>query len=674
MRQIFAAREKERELEDRYLTMLDATPLSCMLWDKDARIIDCNAEAVRLYEAPSKTHLLANFFDFSPEYQEDGQSSREKARRLIEDACRTGGGQFEWIHRTGAGVLFPTEITLVRVRWREDFRVAAYARDLRQFKARLKEIEETQHYLIAARERAEKSARAKNEFLANVSHELRTPMNAVIGMTQLLLRADMTDKQRFYVGNIDKSAKHLLRTINDILDFAKIDAGKMTFENAEFSLQKLLGDLLDSVMQSVEDKRLGMALQVDPAIPDTLRGDSFRITQVLLNLFSNAVKFTRKGEIRLDIRLEGPPPPPAERAVLRFSLSDTGIGLSEEQIQGLFKPFCQADSSITRKYGGTGLGLAICKNIVTLMGGAISCTSAPGKGTSFTFTVSFDTAPRQKPPAYHKARGKTMFALIDQQAAFTTMQAHCRLFGCSLQTSVERDGWDIPEGADFILVSRSDIRSQTKRIREKIERITKLPRPGVIIAVSSKEDQSFVNSLDQSFYILYKPVTINAFYGHIEEVLDKKAEAAEGRNPAEAAVSDESRVSEAVRGARVLLVEDNEINQLMASELLIMGGLHVDIACNGREAVEMVGKNNYDIVLMDIQMPEMDGLTATRIIRESANTIPILALTAHALAIDREKSLEAGMNDHITKPIDQSTLFTALARWLRPAAAGGGLF
>ncbi|MDR3115245.1 MAG: response regulator [Treponema sp.] len=647
------------EVKKQIRSILNITPTACMFWNDRYQIINCNNQAIALFQCSSKEALYQRFPGFSPEYQPDGSKSKEKQIAYLRKAMESGMEVYDWWFRLHTGEDLPVEITLVRVFWDGSYCIASHIRDLRQFKQYLTAIEQTQEKLIAARNRAEKSDRAKSEFLANMSHELRTPLNGILGMTKLLFQSGLTEKQRFYGTAINRSATQLLRIINDILDFSRLNEGKLSFEQVPFSLQQVLGEAVDSVLPDL--RNLTMTFAQEPGIPDSLIGDPLRLTQVLVNLLDNGIKFTKQGGISLGVYQEKPPE--SGRVRLGFSISDTGIGMSEEHIAGLFIPFSQVDSSLTRKYGGTGLGLTICKNLVTLMGGSIACESEVGKGTTLTFTGCFGKAAPQELPVYHRVVGKRVFALVDDTQEYTALRVQCQILGCDLLGySTEKDKWEqtLPLGLEVLLISWAAIGSSIQDVLQRWKAVLQnygTAKPRLLILLKEQEDRACITALEASCQVLYKPVRIAALYSHMDALL--KAAPLQEADPVPA-------IPEQIRGAYVLLVEDNEINQIMASELLTMEGFKVDIASNGQEAVEMVAQHDYDIVLMDIQMPEMDGLTATRIIRQSANTIPILALTAHTLALDREKSLEAGMNDHITKPIDHTLLFTAMARWMRP--------
>ncbi|MDR2798400.1 MAG: response regulator [Treponema sp.] len=652
------------EVKKQIRSILNITPTACMFWNDRYQIINCNNQAIELFQCSSKEALYQRFPGFSPEYQPDGSKSSEKQIAYLRKAMESGMEVYDWWYRLHTEEELPVEITLVRVFWDGAYCIASHIRDLRQFKQYLTTIEQTQEKLIAARNRAEESDRAKSEFLANMSHELRTPMNGILGMTKLLLQSEMTEKQRFYSTTIDQSAKQLLRIINDILDFSMINEGKLSFEQVPFSLQQILGEVIDSVLPDL--RSLTITFVQEPGIPDTLIGDPLRLTQVLVNILDNGSKFTKQGGISLRVYMDKSLE--SAQVKLSFSISDTGIGMTGEQIARVFIPFSQVDSSLTRRYGGTGLGLTICKNLVTLMGGSIACESAVGQGTTVTFTGCFGKASPQKLPVYHRVAGKRVFALIDDPQDYTALSVQCQILGCNLLGySTDKDTWEqtLPLALDVLLISWADLRAH---IQDALERWKVLfpctSRPRILILMKDQEDQTFITALEASCQVLYKPVRIASLYSHIDALLHVPPE--QEVTPPVTGSDPIPMIPDQIRGAYVLLVEDNEINQIMASELLTLEGFKVDIASNGQEAVEMVAQHDYDIVLMDIQMPEMDGLTATRIIRQSANTIPILALTAHTLALDREKSLEAGMNDHITKPIDHTLLFSAMARWVRP--------
>jgi signal transduction histidine kinase/ActR/RegA family two-component response regulator len=393
--------------------------------------------------------------------------------------------------------------------------------------------------LRRARDQAEKNARAISVFLANMSHEIRTPINAVLGMVRFLVKTEMTEKQREYASQAERSTLLLLRVIDDILDFSSIDTGRMELKTAEFSLRGMAQRVYNHVVEEAQAKSLSLDLQVEPDVPDLLIGDALRVEQILLNLVHNAVKFTQKGGAIIRVSRQADPAD-REKVRLLFGVKDTGVGMSEEQVSKLFIPFTQGDTSYARKYGGTGLGLAISRSLVDLMGGEIRCESQLGEGSEFLFSIPF---------------------VLAQDAA---------------------------------------------------------------------------------------------------------ASPAVGEQRSEEEINDE------LKNMRVLLAEDNEINQLIVIELLRDVGVTVTTVENGLEAVKAVEKEPFDLVLMDIQMPEMDGLTATMQIRANPKykDLPIVALTAHALSEDREASLKSGMNEHLTKPIDPDEIYAALRQWGKRKKSG----
>ncbi len=539
------------------------------------------------------------------------------------------------------------------------------AQDITDFKLLERDI-------IAARDKAEEATRAKSDFLANMSHEIRTPMNAVIGMTHLALQTELTPKQRDYLRKIDSSAKALLQIINDILDFSKIEAGHLDIESVEFDLEEVLDNLASVVTVKAEEKELEVYFRTGPRVPHDLVGDPLRLGQILLNLAGNAIKFTKEGEIVIATRAMEVR---KDRAVLEFSVSDTGIGMTPEQAAKLFRPFSQADTSTTRKYGGTGLGLSICKRLVEMMGGQIGVESEPGRGSVFRFAATFGRTGRPRArlaSLVGDLKGLRVLVVDDSETSRQSLSESLKsmAFDVRFATSGEEALVELDRAADagrpydLVLMDYKmpdmDGIEAGRRIKQgsgahEIPTVVMVTAYGREEVVKQAEDAGFEG-------ILIKPVSQSVLLNTIMEVFGRG-----GHRPSQPQATPPDAI-ESIRGARLLVAEDNEINQQVAREILESAGFVVELAHNGLEALQKVRSGPYDAVLMDIQMPEMDGLQAAEELRRDGRfgDLPIIAMTAHAMAGDREASLRAGMNDHVTKPIDPDTLIAVLLRWIRP--------
>jgi len=634
--------------------------------DVAGRYLGCNTTFAVGVGRPAGEIPGLSAHDLYPQAVADALDTRDKA---VLSELREHSGEYWVTYPDGKRALYETVVTPL---WDEQGEPQGVLGIGRNITHRKEQEEEVRH----AKETAEDATRMKSDFLANMSHEIRTPMNAIIGLSDLVLKTDLTPRQRDYIAKVQAAGQHLLGVINDILDFSKVEAGKLDLEHNDFDLEKLLDNTVNLIREKSDAKGLELMFEIAPDVPLNLAGDSLRLGQILVNYASNAVKFTEKGEIIISLQA-------SERTdkdvLLHFRVQDTGIGLTPEQVSRLFQSFSQADASTTRKFGGTGLGLAISKQLAELMGGEVGVESEQGKGSTFWFSARLGIGAvnrRQLLPSLD-LRGRRALVVDDNEHARAVIVD--MLHGMTFLTSEVSSG---PAAVDEVRKAADaghpydviylDWRMPGPDGIETARRIQALglASPPMLLMVTAHSREEVLREAEGAGiqHVLIKPVSASILFDCTMNVLGGRLTEPAPATPPSGVV--DPRLA-TLRGARILLVEDNDINQLIARALLEDVGLVVEVADNGQIALERVRKSAYDLVFMDMQMPVMDGVTATREMRklQRLEHLPIVAMTANAMERDRYLCMDAGMNDFLVKPIDQQDLLGILLRWIRPRGA-----
>ena len=656
--------------EQRYRQIIETALDAFIGTDANGIITDWNAQAETTFGWSRSEAVGQSLYQTIVPYRH-----RDEHQRFVRDLLASGEGTelgkrletTRW-HRDGHEL--PVELTISVIRARGTHRFGAFLRDITDRKR--SELDS-----IAAREAAERASRAKSEFLANMSHEIRTPLNGIIGMTDLALETDLTMEQREYLDTVKLSADSLLTVINDILDFSKIEAGRIDLELMDFNLRDTLEEILKTLALRADEKGLELLCEIAPSVPDVLLGDSNRLRQILVNLVGNAIKFTDQGEVALKVRVNAGHD---DNRILHFVISDSGIGISREKQEAIFQPFAQADNSTTRKYGGTGLGLTIARRLVGLMDGKMWVESEVGRGTQFNFTARFKVSNNPieigtlAPP--ETLQGARVLIVDDNRTNRRILEGMLKRWNMK-STSVE-DGEKalaqlassqaLGEPYALVLTDRRMPKMDGFSLIERIRQRPELSTATIMMLTSAghRGDGARCQELGVAAYLL-KPVRQSELREAIARVLGARTQ--EGAIPLVTRCSLQDARDPAVF-LRILVAEDNPVNQLLATRLLEKRGHRVVIAATGREALVTLETESFDLVLMDVQMPEMDGLEAVAALREKEKGKgdgmhqPVIALTAHAMKGDQERCLAAGMDGYLTKPIRPQELDAILEAYV----------